>query len=172
MVAGYTEGNVDLGQLRAQNTNLQKVAFQENMDEPRSPLLSSLSRLDSVQAGIKSLVKNNRLQLSNKGTVTAAFDRYGKQSNSFRLLRDVYKFDGNTAAAYYAQTETPEFKKWSENLPLVEAVHSIQVSPDIDLNSMTPDERFNYRRYEAGTELANLASEILRDGAEIGRAHV
>lgn len=166
MVADYSGGEVDLGQLRAESTKLQKVAFQEAMDEPRSPLLSSLSKMSSVQTGIKSLLANNRLEIGNKGTVKNAYDRYGKPSNSFRLLRDVYGFDGNTAAAYYAQTETPEFKKWSENLPLLEAVNSIQVSPDIDMNKMSPEERSNYRRYETGHELANLASEILRDGAD------
>jgi site-specific DNA-cytosine methylase/DNA-binding transcriptional MerR regulator len=166
MVADYVGGEVDLGQLRAEATNLQKVAFQEAMDEPRSPLLSSLSKISSVQAGIKSLLANNRLEIGNKGTIKNAYDRYGKPSNSFRLLRDVYGFDGNTAAAYYAQTETPEFKKWSDNLPLLEAVNSIQVSPDIDMNKMSPEERVNYRRYEAGNELANLASDIMRDGAD------
>lgn len=166
MIADYSGGEVELGQLRAEATNLQKVAFQEVMDEPRSPLLSSLSRMSSVQAGLKSLLANNRLEIGNKGTVKNAYDRYGKPSNSFRVLRDVYGFDGNTAAAYYAQTETPEFKKWSENLPLLEAVNSIQVSPDIDMNKMSPEERVNYRRYETGNELADLASEIMRDGAD------
>ena len=166
MIADYSGGEVELGQLRAEATNLQRVAFQEVMDEPRSPLLSSLSRMSSVQAGLKSLLANNRLEIGNKGTVKNAYDRYGKPSNSFRVLRDVYGFDGNTAAAYYAQTETPEFKKWSENLPLLEAVNSIQVSPDIDMNKMSPEERVNYRRYETGNELANLASEIMRDGAD------
>ena len=166
MVADYSGGEVELGQLRAEATKLQKVAFQEVMDEPRSPLLSSLSRMSSVQSGLKSLLANNRLEIGNKGTVKNAYDRYGKPSNSFRVLRDVYGFDGNTAAAYYAQTETPEFKKWSENLPLLEAVNSIQVSPDIDMNKMSPEERVNYRRYETGNELANLASDIMRDGAD------
>lgn len=166
MIADYSGGEVDLGQLRAEATNPQRIAFQEVMDEPRSPLLSSLSRINSVQAGLKSLLENNRLDIGNKGTVKNAYDRYGKPSNSFRVLRDVYGFDGNTAAAYYAQTETQEFKKWSENLPLLEAVQSIQVSPDIDMNKMSPEERVNYRRYEAGKELADLASDIMRDGAD------
>lgn len=166
MIADYSDGEVELGQLRAEATSLQKVAFQEAIDEPRSPLLSSLSRINSVQSGLKSLLANNRLEIGNKGTVKNAYDRYGKPSNSFRVLRDVYGFDGNTAAAYYAQTETPEFKKWSENLPLLEAVQSIQVSPDVDLNKMSPEDRANYRRYEAGKELADLTSEIMRDGAD------
>jgi len=141
-------------------SNFMFEAVNTNDDVVSDALLKEDAYKQQSKRGMLSLMNNGRLSIGSQGTIDAVRDHRGNPSHVYRVMTDVVGMSPRLAAAHYARTESPEFKAWSGNNPVIEAIENSDVRPNITIGEVSPGYVRTIRKYMAGQSAIEAIEEI------------
>ena len=159
LFADYTKGSqVITGRYESELGTSPRLSFQTNVENElnQGQWFASKDDVNIIKKGLSGLVNSGRVILNAQGNVESVLDQRGKPSFAYNVLREVHGYTPETAAAMYAITETPSFKKWSGGKPLVEAVYNTDVRAGMAIDKLSIDEVTSIRQMMSGIELLKV----------------
>ena len=159
LFAGYSKNAPVLtGSYTSELGTSPRLNFQTNVENElnQTRWFASDDDVNIVKKGLSGLFNSGRVILNDQGEVESVLDQRGKPSFAYNVLRDVHGYTPSTAAAMYAITETPDFKKWSGRKPLVEAIYNTDVRAGMPIGMLSSDEISSIRQLMSGIELLKV----------------
>jgi hypothetical protein len=132
---------------------LPKIVLSEADKKANLPINSTEVRTE-LKPIIQSMIKSGRID----GDIVR--DSRGKPSNVYNLYRAATTMSDGAALLNYARTETKAFKKWSGNNPVVEAITTSDLRPNVAIGEIAPAVRANIRKYMSGKSIVKFAKSL------------